>query len=288
MRPPTLLPLVICATLGFSSLSAAQESMASAPAEPPPQLLEDINTAVGLFALSLNTGLYNAAVGLHALRVNTGSDNSAIGGFALDANSTGYSNTASGKHALGANTTGYQNSGHGAHTLFSNTTGANNTASGIAALTANTTGSGNTGDGAAALYFNQTGNMNTAVGYEAGAYALGSYNVFLGASVGGIAADTNTIRIGLPYESVGPGTGQNQTFIAGIYGTQLTGTAHAVFIDSNGQLGTVTPGVLTGGGTVSLSVSQLEQQVRDQESVIADLQQRLARLEALMPRARQK
>jgi hypothetical protein len=59
-----------------------------------------------------------------------------------------------------------------------------------------------------------TGGWNVAVGDRAGSSATtGSYNVFLGAGVYGNAADTNTIRIGLPY---GGGLGQNKTFIAGI------------------------------------------------------------------------
>jgi hypothetical protein len=60
-----------------------------------------------------------------------------------------------------------------------------------------------------------------------------------------------------------------------------------VFIDANGQLGTLTPPVVTGSGT--LSVSQLQQQVREQQTTIADLRARLARLEALLvPGARSK
>jgi hypothetical protein len=121
-----------------------------------------------------------------------------------------------------------------------------------------------------------------AVGIGAGFYATGSYNVFLGADVNGETADANTIRIGLPYDSLGAGTGQNRTFIAGIRGTQLTGSAVQVFIDANGQLGTSTPPVIT--GTVTTPVSHLQQQVEDQRTTIADLRARLARLEALVAR----
>jgi hypothetical protein len=106
--------------------------------------------------------------------------------------------------------------------------------------------------------------------------------VFLGAGVEGTAADTNTSRLGLPYNS-GTASGQNQTFIAGIYGTELTGTAHVVFIDANGRLGTVTPGVLSRTGTTS--VSQLQQQLQDQQTTIADLRARLTKLEAVLARA---
>src|ERR1700730_14320523 len=101
----------------------------------------------------------------------------------------------------------------------------------------------------------------------------------IGANVYGLSSDTNTIRIGLPYDGT---NGQNQTFIAGIRGTQLTGSAVQVFIDANGQLGTLTPGVVSGSGSIPVMVSQLQQQVRDQQTTIADLSARLARLEALV------
>ena len=85
-------------------------------------------------------------------------------------------------------------------------------------------------------------------------------------------------------DTLGAGTGQNQTFIAGIYGTPLSGTAHAVYIDANGQLGTVA----VGGAGGFLPMSQIQQQVdnqsqaqlRDQETANAELRARLAKLEA--------
>jgi hypothetical protein len=53
-----------------------------------------------------------------------------------------------------------------------------------------------------------------------------------------------------------------------------------VFVDVNGQLGTLTAPVQT--GTIGAPVSFLEQRVRDQQAVIEDLRARLARLEALV------
>ncbi len=97
-------------------------------------------------------------------------------------------------------------------------------------------------------------------------------------SANGHAADTNTIRLGLPYSGV---IGQNRTFIAGIHGTQLTGPAVQVFVDANGQLGTLTAPVASGTGTTPAPLA-LEQQVQDQQATIADLRARLARLEAQM------
>jgi hypothetical protein len=85
-----------------------------------------------------------------------------------------------------------------------------------------------------------------------------------------MAADTNTIRIGLPYDGT---YGPNQTFIAGISGTPITGGLPVVG----------TPALL------SSTVVQLKQQAQDQQATIADVRAmiadqgaRLARLEALV------
>ena len=116
----------------------------------------------------------------------------------------------------------------------------------------------------------------------------GSYNVFLGAAVAGTAADTNTIRIGLPYDG-GAGVGQNRTFIAGIHGTQLTGSYLQVVVDANGQLGTLAPPTQLSGGATAIAVSVLQQQAQAQLAINAELratnaelQARLARLEAML------
>ncbi len=100
--------------------------------------------------------------------------------------------------------------------------------------------------------------------------------MFLGSNVRGTAADTNTIRIGFPYIS-SAGQGQNHTFIAGIHGTQLTGPAVQVFVDANGQLGTITAPIASGTGTTPTPFA-LQQQVQAQQATIADLQ-RLVREE---------
>jgi hypothetical protein len=254
------------------------------------------NTASGYQALLSNTtGIHNTASGVQALYSNTTAwDNTASGFRALYHNTTGANNTASGVQALFRNTGGAYNTASGTNALYSNTTGVSNTANGHGALYSNTTGFGNTTSGDNALYHNTTGHLNTALGLAAGFDSgTGSYNIFLGADVAGEATDSNTIRIGLPYGSFGTGSGQNKTFIAGIHGTQLTGPAVQVFIDANGQLGTLTPPIAT--GTVTAPVSQLQQQVnaqqqklRLQEAVNADLRARLARLEALLLSANRK
>ena len=231
-------------------------------------------------------GVDNTAIGIDALASNqTGVFNTASGAKALFSNIVGDTNTANGQEALYFNIGGFQNTATGAFALYFNTEGSENTANGVGALFFNEVGNSNTAYGLASLR-DTTGYFNTAVGRAAGILTtMGSYNLMLGAEVYGDAADTNTIRIGLPDGAHGPGTGQNQTFIAGIYGTPLSGTAHAVYVDANGQLGTVA----VGGAGGFLPMSQLQQQVsvqrkqlRDQEAVNAELRARLARIEALL------
>jgi hypothetical protein len=202
--------------------------------------------------------------------------------------------TASGHAALYSNTWGFENTAIGRSALLYNTTGADNTASGVGALFSNTTGFENTASVLYALFDNTTGASNTAIGSNAGSNATtGSYNVSVGADVTGTAADTNTIRIGLPYNgTTNPPSGQNQTFIAGIYGTSVTNWLPVV-IDATGKLGTINP--QTGGGMpaplskTDVTVVQLQHQVRDQQTTITDLRAtiadqgaRLARLESLL------
>jgi hypothetical protein len=198
--------------------------------------------------------------------------------------------------ALALSTTGTSNVAVGMEALYLNTGGNDNTATGHQAVYRNTASS-NTAYGKGALYSTTTGGSNVAVGDRAGLNATtGSYNVFLGAGVYGTAADTNTIRLGVPYTG---SSGQNQTFIAGIYGTELTGVAHAVYVNANGQLGTVAVGS-GGGGFLPMSqlqqqariqqrlqdqqdlVVRLQRQVQDQQTTNAELRARLAKLEALV------
>jgi hypothetical protein len=188
------------------------------------------NTAIGGQALfSDTTGGLNTAVGLNALfRNNTGSDNTAIGFEALFANTTGFQNTATGWRVLFENTSGFHNTATGFEALLLNTTGNHNTATGDVALVRNTTGNFNTATGAHSLELNTTGNSNIAVGFQAGAnLTTGSNNIDLGNP--GVAAESQTIRIGAS-------GAQTRSFIAGISGTPVTGSA--VMVNSAGQLGT--------------------------------------------------
>jgi hypothetical protein len=91
----------------------------------------------------------------------------------------------------------------------------------------NKTGNYNTASGTDALYSNTGGSSNIAEGYKAG-YNLttGSNNIDIGNV--GVAAESGTIRIGTT-------STQTATYIAGIYGTSVTGSA--VVVSSTGQLG---------------------------------------------------
>jgi endosialidase-like protein len=146
--------------------------------------------------------------------------------------SHGNGNTAEGTEALFSNTTGQANTAIGVGALYKNTTGVGNTATGMAALGSNTTGFSNTAIGARTLMMNTTGNYNVALGDSAGqSLSTGDNNINIGHNVFGVAGESNTIRIGNPDIIA--------TYIRGISGQTAAGGA-AVFVDSNGKLGTMT------------------------------------------------
>jgi hypothetical protein len=181
------------------------------------------NTGSGYQALNHDTtGHQNTATGYQSSFSNTvGEQNTATGALSLFSNLEGGLNTAIGYRSLFRNTVGLQNTASGALSLFNNLGGASNMANGYAALYSNTTGSGNTGLGEAAGYFITTGSNNTALGHFAGFNVRTANNVIcIGANVYG-ANVSNSCYIGQIFGATSPG-----------------GTA--VFIDSNGKLGTVT------------------------------------------------
>jgi hypothetical protein len=163
-----------------------------------------------------------------ALEANdNGTNNTATGARALSSNSIGTFNTANGFDALSSNTTGDENVAVGGQALLNNDIGQDNTAIGGNALISNISGNSNTAYGAFALNNSNTGNLNIALGFGAGGQlTTGSNNIDIGNP--GNAGESNTIRIG------SQGT-QTNTFIAGIFGTNVAGST--VVVDSNGQLG---------------------------------------------------
>src|SRR5256884_9806082 len=89
----------------------------------------------------------------------------------------------------------------------------------------------NTAEGFQALK-NNSGSSNIAMGSSAGVnLTTGSNNIDIGNQ--GVAGDSNTIRIGGHTPNFGF---QTATFIAGIHGVAVTGSA--VVVNSSGQLWT--------------------------------------------------
>jgi len=112
--------------------------------------------------------------------------------------------------------------------LAFNTTGSFNLANGFEALGENTEGNDNTAEGHLALY-HATGSANVGVAVAAGENVEGSGNVEIANR--GTSTDENTIRIG---------ASQTRAFMAGIFGTPLSGLICNVGVSSEGQLGCVT------------------------------------------------
>jgi hypothetical protein len=234
--------------------NADRDIVASVEAPPPLGIIEDIaspfRTAIGHLSLVANTtGSRNTAAGYQALTTNTtGNLNTAVGAQALMLNVAGFSNTAVGASALQNSTASSSNTAMGTNALFATTTGAANTAVGQSALANSTIGVTNTAVGFAALAGNLTGNNNTAIGSNAGGTpGAGTYNIFVGANVTGLVNDSNTIRIGSPYNVIAQ-SGQHATFIAGIRGTTVSG-GEGVYVDPSGRLGSgpIVPGPNTVG-----------------------------------------
>jgi len=116
--------------------------------------------------------------------------------------------------------------------------GSGNTFVGESAGNFSLSGSNNTAVGHAALQSLQTGSQDTALGSSAGVnLTTGSNNIDIGYNVGGVAGESNTIRIG---------SGTTATFIAGITGVGITGGVPVV-VNAAGQLGAATGAAATAG-----------------------------------------
>jgi len=190
------------------------------------------NTAVGATALTANTtGKGQSAFGNAALAANTtGTQNSAFGASALTANTTGIQDAAFGNSALISNTSGNTNSAFGTGALYANTTASLNSAFGFEALFNNTTGANNSAFGEGALFNLNGGANNLALGGLSGSALTGIEHDNIYLDNVGVAGESQTTRIG---------TGQTATFIAGVSG-RTSASGVAVFINTSGQLGTIT------------------------------------------------
>lgn len=209
---------------GFNLLSAACLAITLSVAG---TAVAQTNTQLGAGALASASTLdqSDSAFGFDALRETTsGKRDTAVGAGALKSNLTGSYDTAIGANALMSNTTASENCATGDNALLKNTTGRNNTADGSSALGSNETGINNTAIGKGALGRNIGGN-NIGLGFDAGVSLTdGSYNIDIGNT--GRLGESNTIRIG---------DAQTDTFIAGIFGTDVAETP--VFVNKEGKLG---------------------------------------------------
>jgi hypothetical protein len=195
------------------------------------------------------------------LSIGSSSDQNLFLGVGAGANNvagSGVSNLFSGYAAGHNNTLGQHNTFSGYAAGYSNVGdgfggGADNAFYGYEAGYSNTSGYYNTFAGYQAGYTNNTGIYNTFYGHQAGYANTGNFNAFYGQASGfnnttgssdvyianagpSSGAESNAIRIGTP----GAGSGQQDVaFIAGIYGSTVDSNGIPVYVDNNGQLGTV-------------------------------------------------
>lgn len=178
----------------------------------------------------------------------------AFGLESLENNTTGYMNTAIGYRSLKLNTAGYGNTAVGYQAMVWNETGKFNTAVGGEAGNP-IHGDGNTAIGYGALCAGP-GQYNTAIGFRAGIFnsEISNYNIYVGSDVVGDQWESNTIRIGTPYSLTdfdhGFPSGQNRTYIAGIYESPLTASMLPQVVGvsaEDGHLGTMSAELLPQG-----------------------------------------
>ena len=244
---------------------------------PPDGCYPNFTTAEGCNALqNLTSGAGNTGLGWYALfGTSTGSFNTGVGAGTLVLNNSD-SNTAVGTAALILNTAGTQNSAFGTGAMVNNDNGGGNTAVGAFALQNNTNGSNNTAVGGSALQ-NSTGDFNIALGAGAGTDPdIVSNNVYIGDP--GFPGDENVISIGGIAAS---GIDYTATYIGGIFGASVTGTALPVYVDTDGHLGTT----LVNGSAKALRMRNpkgTQPQVKVNE--FQKQQKRIAELEATVTR----
>ena len=152
-----------------------------------------------------------------------------IGAGAGNSNITGGDSQFIGRSAGAAITSGNADVFVGGSAGASTTTGNGDVYVGWTSGASATTGFFNTFLGAQTGFYNTTGSSDLYLGFSSGiSNTTGSNNVYL--SNGGVDGESNTIRIG---------GGQQAAYIAGVYGV-TSGSGVPVYINSNGQLGTLT------------------------------------------------
>jgi len=226
------------------------------------------NTVIGTnSAPNLTSAQFNVVVGANsASGLTTGIENVVVGQNAAPTMSSASSNVVVGDSAGAAIDTAINNvviGGAAASSLVSS----NNVLVGFNVAAALSTGDNNVVIGPSAADNLSTGQFNVIIGQAAaGQIDASSYNVMIGRNVGqnyvttdssnicigygvlGVGGQSNELRIG---NATGTGSGEiNAAFISGIRGiTPGAGDGIPVYIDSNGQLGTV--------GTINLSYTNV-------------------------------
>ena len=204
-------------------------------------------------------GVGNFAAGSRALdSITTGTNNTAGGQDCMTATTDGFRNTAYGHGAMEDNISGDQNCAFGFEALNS-VTGNSNSAYGHTALTTCTTGTENCAYGVGSMDLLNT-SRNSAYGFNTlGAAYLGNDTLVLGHDAGslltsgtnnimlmhdGVAADSNTIRIGDSSHTI--------CFLAGVGNVTPGGTPEVVTMDPlTGEMGSalVAADVVTNAST---------------------------------------
>ena len=152
-----------------------------------------------------------------------------LGVGAGNANITGGDSQLIGRSAGAAITSGNADVFIGGAAGASTTTGNGNVYVGWISGSSSTTGFYNTFVGSQTGFYNTIGNTDLYLGFSAGvSNTTGSNNIYL--ANGGLDGESNTTRIGVS---------QQAAYIAGVYGV-TSGSGVPVYINSNGQLGTLT------------------------------------------------
>lgn len=190
------------------------------------------NTLIGeLSGASLTSGESNTGLGYYALNgVSRGSGNVGLGYYSLASIGLGDSNTAIGTQAMQTASSGDSNTVIGYEALFSATASDNNVAVGHLSL-----------------YGLLTGNDNVAIGTNAGENYSNSESNNVLINNGGVATESNTLRIG-----AGTGSSQQQlssAYICGIDGVNVGSVAKVVTMASD-KLGTAT---ISAGAGISVT-----------------------------------
>jgi hypothetical protein len=196
------------------------------------------NIGIGSPALSaIDDGFNNIAIGSFCLNsMDSGNANIGIGDGALFvANSvTAANNVAIGDDSCFNLTTGFNNVGVGVGSAFGLTVESDNVAIGNGALNG---GSGSTSFNVAvgsSTFGSGCGGHNVGIGFNTGSNLGGTGDSNIYVSNIGVAAESNTIRIG----TQGTGDGQQDAaFMAGVYQATVGVTHEFVIVDNTGKLG---------------------------------------------------